>query len=254
MTLPKPVFKIAAALTALALLAIPAQAFDITKMTPAESAAFGAEVRDYLVKNPEVMVEVMTALESKQADAQAASDVDIIAANKAQIFDDSTSWVGGNPQGDLTVVEFLDYRCGYCRKAHSEVQDLVKSDGNIRYVVKEFPILGEDSVTASRFAISVLQVAGPEAYGRVKDAFYTSYKGAMSEANLRGLATSLGIDAGPVMARMNAPEVNAILQANHALAAKLQIQGTPTFVIGDQMLRGYVPLDGMRQIVDEARG
>ncbi|MEI4486401.1 DsbA family protein [Frigidibacter sp. MR17.14] len=254
MSLPK----IAAPLLALTLAAAgvsgPALAFDITKMTPAESAAFGTQVRDYLVKNPEVMLDVMSALEAKQAQQQAQSDSDIIAANDAQIFKDPASWVGGNPDGDITVVEFLDYRCGYCRKAHSEVQELVKSDGNIRYVVKEFPILGPDSITASRFAIGVLQTAGPEAYEKLKNAFYTSFRGEMTVDNLKALGTSLGFDPAPAVARMNAPEVEAVIKANHELAGKLQIQGTPTFVLGDQMLRGYLPLDGMRQVVAEVRG
>ncbi|MEI4470082.1 DsbA family protein [Frigidibacter sp. MR17.24] len=246
---------LSAALTAaVAAAAVPAAAFDITQMTPEESAAFGAQVRSYLVDNPEVMIEVMNALEARQQQAQAASDSDIIAANSAALYQDDGSWVGGNPEGDVTVVEFLDYRCGYCRKAHSEVQELVKSDGNIRYVVKEFPILGEDSVTASRFAISVLQTAGPEAYAKVKDAFYTSFRGEMSEDNLRGLASAAGADPAKVIAHMATPEVEAVIRANHELAGKLQIQGTPTFVIGEQMLRGYLPLDGMRQVVDEARG
>lgn len=238
---------------ALATLAPAAQAFDITRMSPEESTAFGNEVRSYLMKNPQVLMEVIGELENQQAANQAQGDSQLIAANSKELFEDGYSYVGGNPKGDITVVEFLDYRCGYCRKAHSEVEELVKSDGNIRYIVKEFPILGPDSVTASRFAIATLKVAGPEAYAKLNDAFYTSYKGPITPEALAGLGSSLGYDGKAVVAAMNSPEVDKILDANHALAQRMQIQGTPSFVMGDQMLRGYVPLDGMRKVVGQAR-
>ncbi len=177
----------------------------------------------------------------------------MLAANKDAIFNDPASWVGGNPEGDITVVEFVDYRCGYCRKAHDEVAELVKSDGNIRFVLKEFPILGEDSVTSSQFAISVLQLHGPDVYKQVHDALI-ALRGSPDGATLGKLATDLGLDPTPILERMKSPEVLAVIEANHALANTMEISGTPTFVIDQTMVRGYVPLDGMRQIVEGQRG
>ena len=145
---------------ALALLAVPASALDLEAMTEAEREAFRAEVRAYLLEHPEVLSEIADALEAKQAEEQIAADAAMIAANEADIFEDGWSFVGGNPEGGLTLVEFIDYRCGYCKKAHAEVAELVKSDGDIRYVVKEFPILGEQSVLTSRFAIATLKIVG----------------------------------------------------------------------------------------------
>lgn len=243
---------LAALLTGLGAGAAPA--FDIKAMTPEENAAFGDAVRGYLLDNPEVLMEVVSALESKQADAQAEGDASLVTANAKAIYEDGYSWVGGNPEGNLTLVEFLDYRCGYCRQAHSEILDLVKSDGNIRYVVKEFPILGPDSVTASRFAIATLQVAGPEAYEKVNDAFYTSYRGAMTPPRLEEFANGLGLDGKAILAAMDTPAVTSVIEENHRLADRLQIQGTPTFVLGDTMVRGYLPLDGMRKVVADERG
>lgn len=228
--------------------ALPAAAFDIKAMTPAEKEAFGEAVREYLIENPEVLIEVSQALESRQYAQQAEADVQLLKDNHDAIFADGYSWVGGNPQGDITLVEFMDYRCGYCRKSNPEVEELVRSDGNIRFIVKEFPILGEASVISSKFAIAVQQIAGDDAYKAAHDALI-ELRGEPTEATLAALAKELGLDADAIMSRLDAPEVQAVIEKNHALAEALQIQGTPTFVLGDTMLRGYVPLDGMRKIV-----
>ena len=154
------------AATALALaltLTAPAHAFDLSQMSDAEREAFRAEIRAYLLENPEVIMEAVAVLEQRDAEKQAQADVDLIAANANALFNDPSSWIGGNPDGDITMVEFVDYRCGYCRKAHDEVAELISSDGNIRFIVKEFPILGEASLTSSRFALAVRQIAGDDA-------------------------------------------------------------------------------------------
>lgn len=221
-------------------------------MTEAERQAFRDEVRAYLLENPEVLMEAIAVLEDRQAAAEAANDATLIETNRAAIFDDPASWSGGNPQGDITVVEFMDYRCGYCRKAFEEVETLVREDGNIRFVVKEFPILGEESELSSRFAVATLQLAGAEAYKSAHDALIT-LRGTVTPEALDRLAGDLGLDAAAIRARMGAAEVSSVIARNRALAEALKINGTPTFVIDGVMLRGYVPLDGMRQIVDEAR-
>ncbi len=229
-----------------------AQAFDLNAMTDAERETFRAEIRAYLMDNPGVIMEAVALLEQQQQDDAAAQDIELLQSNADEILNDPNSWVGGNPDGDITVVEFTDYRCGYCRKAHDEVAELIKSDGNIRFVVKEFPILGEESVLSSRFAIAVRQLAGDDAYKAAHDALIT-LRGDATPETLATLATDLGHDSAAVLARMDAPEVTAIIDANHALGTRLQINGTPTFVIDQTMVRGYVPLDGMRQIVDGQR-
>lgn len=229
-------------------------AFDPSNMTEAERAALQAEIRTYLVANPDILIEMSQALEQKQAEAQATGDKALIATNAAEIFSDGYSYVGGNPEGNLTVVEFIDYRCGYCRKAHSEVAELVSSDGNIRYVVKEFPILGDQSVLAARFAIATLRVAGADAYAKVNAGFYESFRGDVTEETLRAFAVGFDLDPVPILAAMNLPEVTKVIEQNQLLAQRLGISGTPTFVIGEQMLRGYAPLEAMRGIVGEERG
>lgn len=243
-------------LSALALAAglagTPAFAFDLEAMTVEERAAFGEEVRAYLLENPEVIMEAVAVLERKQAAEQVANDAALVSTNHEAIFNDGFSYVGGNPDGDVTFVEFVDYKCTYCRKAFPELQTLIEQDGNIRIVYKEFPILGEESLLGSRFAISSKLVAGDEAYGPIHDAMMT-LRGNMTEASLSALADGLGFDGAAIAAGMSDPQVDAIIGENHALAGRLQITGTPTFVMEDQLLRGYVPLDGMVQIVDELR-
>ncbi|TCP61868.1 protein-disulfide isomerase [Rhodovulum bhavnagarense] len=242
---------LAATLSAIAL-AVPAHAVDLTDMNSAEREAFGAEVRAYLLENPEVLMEAIGVLEQRQAEAQAANDGTLIAANANDLFNDTMSWVGGNSEGDVTLVEFVDYRCTYCRKAHEDVAALIETDRNIRFIVKEFPILGDQSVISSRFAIATLQVAGDAAYKQVSDALI-AFRGAVTSESLKRLAEDLDLDAAAIMARMDAPEVNNVIAANRALAQRLQITGTPTFVLEDEMLRGYVPLEAMRQLVAELR-
>lgn len=241
-----------AALTATTLLAGPASAFDVTAMTEAEKEAFRAEVRAYLLDNPEVLMEAINVLETRDQMAAIEEDKRLLAEYHEQIFNAPSDWVGGNPDGDITVVEFIDYRCGYCRKAWQEVDQLIEEDGNIRFVMKEYPILGEGSVLSSRFAISVLQLHGGDAYKKAHDALLSMRADATPET-LRRLASELGHDGDALLVHMEKPEVTAVIEANHALAQTLQVSGTPTFVIDGTFVRGYVPLDGMQQIVAQQR-
>jgi protein-disulfide isomerase len=234
------------------LLGTAAQATDLSALTAAERADFRAEVRAYLLENPDVLMEAFAVLEQRQAQQAAQNDTQLLAVNAKALYEDPNAWVGGNPEGDVTIVEFIDYRCGYCRKAHSEVEQLVQSDKNIRLIVKEFPILGQDSLRSSQFAIAVKLLHGNDAYKLAHDALI-SLKQGTSDTTLGRLASSLGFNGDEVLAKMNGVEVKAIIDDNRLLGQRLSITGTPTFVMGDQMVRGYVPLDGMRDIVGQER-
>ncbi|WP_420342697.1 DsbA family protein [Paenirhodobacter sp.] len=237
----------------LAMTALPAHALDLSAMTEAEKAAFGQAVKDYLMENPQVLVEAINKLEERQAAAEAQNDKQLVATNAKEIFEDGHSWVGGNPEGDVTIVEFMDYRCSYCKKAYSEVDQLLKKDGKIRFVVKEFPILGPQSELAARFAVAVQQVAGDAAYAQIHDDLMT-FRGDFTLESLKRLAESRKLDSDALFKRMNEEEVSNVLRANYKLAERMNISGTPAFVIGGDMLRGYAPLPQMQKIVADQRG
>lgn len=239
------------AASALPLSVQPAAAFDPASMTEAEKAAFGEAVRDYIMSNPQVLVEAVNRMEAQRLADESKNDKALVAANRAEIMDDGRSWVGGNPQGDLTMVEFIDYRCGYCRKVAGEVDDVVAKDGNIRLILKEFPILGPDSELASRYAIAVKQTAGSDAYKTAHDKLY-AMRGEVTMDSLAALAGEQGLDAQAITRRMNSEEVTAEIRANRQLAEKMQIMGTPTFVIGPELLRG-IPSTGMTAAIEQIR-
>jgi protein-disulfide isomerase len=232
-----------------ALLATPLTA---QEMTDAERATFRGEVRAYLLENPEVLMEAIGVLEQRQATAEASADSDMVLLAGSALFNDGHSFVGGNPDGDITIVEFMDYRCGYCKRAFPEVAALVSGDQNIRYIVKEFPILGEQSELAARYAIAVQILEGDETYKTIHDTLM-EFQGDFSTASLSRMSAAFGLDNDAVFEMMGSPEVATVINENRALAQSLQISGTPSFVFQDQMLRGYVPLAQMRQIIAEIR-
>lgn len=238
-------------IAALLLTATPALSFDIQSMSDTEKSAFGDAVREYLMANPEVLIESINVLEERRAADSAENDQALVAANRDAIFQDGYSWVGGNPDGDLTIVEFIDYRCSVCRRFNDEVQKVVEDDGNIKLILKEFPILGQDSETSARFAIAVKQVAGDEAYVKAHDELMTLRSSASNEA-LTGIAEKIGVDATEVINTMNTEDVTAVLRQNRQLGERMAIQGTPTFVIGDELLRG-VPQVGLSKSVKQIR-
>lgn len=233
--------------------AMPAAAFDISEMSEEERSAFRSEIRDYLLENPEVLMEAISVLEQRDREAQAANDLALAQSYADQLLDDGHSWVGGNPDGDVTIVEFLDYRCGYCKRAFDEVEALLENDGNIRFIVKEFPILGEQSTLASQFAIAVLLVEGDDAYKDVHDALMTMRSDVTMSALVQ-MSDTFGLDTASISAEMQSEDVSRIIAENRALAQALAISGTPTFVIGDQLVRGYIPGNQMELVVAEARG
>lgn len=234
-------------------LALPAAALDLSEMSQAERTQFRAEVRAYLMDNPEVIMEAVELLQNREAEQQEQADQNLVSANADAIFNDGYSWVGGNPDGDIVLVEFLDYRCGYCKRAHDEVATLLETDGNIKLIVKEFPILGEQSVLASRFAVAVKQVAGGDSYKAVNDALM-AFQGDVTLPALRRLGATFNLDMAAIEAQMDSEAVSNEIAQTRALAQKLQVSGTPTFVMHDELLRGYLPFDQMQEMVAQKRG
>ncbi|OUS08546.1 hypothetical protein A9Q96_03630 [Rhodobacterales bacterium 52_120_T64] len=228
------------------------QAAGLENMTDAEREVFRAEVREYLLDNPEVILEAIEVLEQRQAQSEAQSDLELVRENFDELTRDGYSWVGGNPDGPITIVEFSDYRCTFCKRAHPEVAALLAANDDVRFVMKEFPILGADSTLSSKAAISVLTKQGNDVY----EAFHNllmSHNGAVNVKTLSRLVVKAGGDADLMVAHMDDPLIEQIIAKNRALAVRMKISGTPSFVIGTEMLRGFAPAATMQGFVDRAR-
>lgn len=229
------------------------EALSLLDLDDASRDALQGEMRRYLLENPEIIVEVIGLLEAQQVAEAAEAERQMVADAADDLFNDGFSYVGGNPNGDITLVEFLDYQCGFCKRAHAEVQTLIQQDGNIRYVVKELPILGPMSVEASRAAVAVLIEDGAAVYERFNDTLMT-FGGQLSSQVIDGLAQRAGADVTAMRAAMeNNEEIDERIAATRALAGALEITGTPTFVMGDTVIRGFLPLPQMEEAVAAVR-
>jgi protein-disulfide isomerase len=217
--------------------------------SPADKAAMEQVIRDYLLENPEIIMEAIAKLREKKQLAEQQADRQAVASNTDVIYRDPTSPVGGNPAGDVTIVEFFDYRCGVCRRVHPIVKELVDGDKNIRRVYKEWPILGADSVIAARAAIAA-QKQGK--YFELHTALMQS-RTSLEEPSILRIAATVGLDVDRLRKDMGSAETNAILQRNYELAEKLKLNGTPSFLIGDRLIRGGQDLESMRAIVAQIR-
>jgi len=244
-------YSLSIALSSAFLLAAPAAQASET-MSEADRTALHAEIRAYLLENPEILREMVALLEEQGKAKSAEADRDLVAANAAALFDDGFSFVGGNPDGGFTLVEFLDYQCGYCRRAHPELSRLIEEDGDIRWIVKETPILGPGSELAARAAIATLLAEGPEAYMTLHDRLMT-LTGPIDDAVLDDELTAAGLDPVAIRAGMESDEVNRRLAETRDLARALAVSGTPTFVFGNEMVRGYMPIEQMQTLLAQLR-
>lgn len=208
-----------------------------------------AAVRAVLRANPEIILEALQVMQSRRAALSRQQQRETIVANRALLLEDVNSAVGGNPQGDVTVVEFFDYRCPYCRTTMATLQQLIKSDPKLRVVYKEFPVLGAESLTASRLAVAARR---DPRYEALHAALMTA-PSPLDENAVLQIASDLGFDRAAMASAMKAPEIEDILQANHAVARALGLQGTPAFIIGDVLVPGVATLEEFKQLIAQAR-
>jgi len=205
-----------------------------SQFTPEQKRAIQDVVKEYLVTNPEVFLEVQTALETKMAKEEAERTKSLVADNAKEIYRHPNAPVAGNPDGDITVVEFFDYNCGYCKRGFGDVAKLIESDKNVRVVFKEFPILREESEQAAKVALAA-RMQGK--YWEVHRELIAT-KGLVNEAVALKAAEKLGLDMVKLKADIASPEVKAEIDRVKELAKKLAINGTPHFLVGDQAIGG----------------
>jgi len=239
------IFALACAFLAIA----PARPLEAAEITPEQRKAIEAIIHDYLMQNPDVLIEALREAEAKantETDAKAAQ---VLRDRHHEVFDDPATPVGGDPRGDVTIVEFFDYRCPYCKQVHPAIQKLLDQDRKLRFVYKEFPVLGEQSDIAAHAALAA-KLQGK--YEPLHNAMMAA-KGQITEEVVYRLAGSVGLDVDRLKRDMTDPEIDRALSANRSLAKALDLRGTPGFVIGDHIIPGAVDLDALKTMVADAR-
>jgi protein-disulfide isomerase len=219
------------------------------EFTPEQRQAIEAIIHDYLTKNPEMLLDTLQAAEDKLKGEAHDKALAALATRRHEVFDDPDTPVGGNPRGDASLVEFFDYRCPYCKQVEPDLETLLVEDRQLRFVYKEFPVLGPESVSAARAALAARKQDKYDALHRA----LMGFKGQMDEAAVFKVASSVGLDIVRLKRDMAAPDIDRMLKANLSLAAALDISGTPGFVIGDEIVPGAVTLDELKQLIEAAR-
>lgn len=220
------------------------------EFTAEQRQAIEAIIREYLAKNPDVMLDALQAAEDRIKGESRDKASAALTQRRREVFDDPDAPVAGNPQGDATLVEFFDYRCPYCKQVEPSIEALVAGDPQLRFVYKEFPVLGPDSVTAARAALAARKQGKYDALHHALMAL----KGQVNDASVLKVAASVGLDLDRLTRDMADPDIDRMLKANVDLAEALDIHGTPGFVIGNEIVPGAVSLDALKQLIQTARG
>ncbi len=246
--------RLAIPVAATMLLALPAA-------PPAQAETFSVDQRQeieavikaYLVQHPEVLQEAMTELEKRQQAAETEKHRTAVQENKATLLSSPHQVVLGNPQGNVTMVEFFDYNCGFCKRALSDMLTLLKTDPNLKFVLKEFPVLGEGSVEAAQVAVAARM---QDATGKKYIEFHQKLLGGRGPADkVRALAVAkdVGFDIARIERDMSSDEVKKTIDENMKLADAIGVSGTPSYVVGDEVVIGAVGLDALREKIEAER-
>jgi protein-disulfide isomerase len=241
-----------AAFVALAIGAMPLPA-SAQSFSDAQKSDIETIIKNYLVSHPEVLEEAMTELSKRQAAEDDKKHEASVAANADAIFNSPHGVVLGNKNGDVTFVEFFDYNCGYCKRAMGDMLDLLKNDTKLKVVLKEFPVLSPGSVEAAQVAIAVhMQDPGGKKYLDFHQRLLGG-RGPADRAHALAAAKDAGLDMARIEKDMQSPEVKATIEENMKLAESMGLNGTPSYVIGKQIVVGAVGLDGLKEKIAQAR-
>src|SRR6516162_343253 len=232
----------ALALTCALLLAVPLCAIEAAEFSPEQRQAIEAIIHDYMMQNPDVLLDALRAGEEAKTNQ-------VLRDRHHEIFDDPATPVGGNPEGDVTIVEFFDYRCPYCKQVQPSLQALLGEDHKLRFIYKEMPVLGAPSLTAAHAALAARLQGKYEHF----HAAMMATKGQITDEVIYQVAGSVGLDVDRLKRDMAAPEIEQALKANLALAKALEIHGTPGFIIGEHIVPGAIDLDALKDLVADAR-
>lgn len=220
-------------------------------LTPEQKKQFGDVIREYLKENPEVVLEALQELDRRRKAAKKAQIANFINLSRLSIFRSKSSPVGGNPDGDVSLVEFFDYNCPYCKHVAPSLFGMLKKDGKTRFVYKEYPILGESSVFAAKAALAVARLH-PKLYERFHIDLLAA-RGRLSETSIFATARKVGVDVDRLKKEMQAPEIEREINQNRAIASHLGISGTPAFIVGTTVMNGAQSPAALQAAVDAVR-
>lgn len=233
----------------LAVLPVVAHAQEDQPLNAKQQEAVKKMIHDYLVENPSVIAEAIEALREKEQIAAETDAKKAMVERKDAIFNDPNNPVLGNPKGDVTVVEFFDYRCPYCKSMSDTVFETIKADGKVRLVMKELPVLGPDSVTASRAALAARNQKKYEEFHHAM----MRLKGQVNEQVILKTAADVGLNVEKLKHDMEDDQIDKQIRDNIELARALNLSGTPGFIVGDQVVPGAMPGTALKQLIDQAR-
>lgn len=247
--MPFPTFRALA--TSALLIATPVLAQQ-APMTDQQKTAIQEIVKEYLLKNPEVIQEAMVELDRRQKDAERQSRLKIISDKNSPLYTGANTVSFGNPKGDVTIVEFFDYNCGFCKRGFADLQKLIGEDKNLRLITKDFPVLGPESIEASRVAMAARIQLSPEKMWSFHQKLITA-RGRIGKQAALDAAKDAGADMAKLNRDIEAPVVSASLQENIQLGDQLGFTGTPSYVIGDDAVIGAVGYEELKQRISNVR-
>ena len=209
-------------------------------------------IKKYILENPEIIIEAIEIYQKKQNFKVIKKEKNLIKSLSSKILDDKNSYSYGDKNSKTTIVEFVDYNCGYCKRNHNIIMKFLKNNNNVRYIVKELPILGERSILASKVAILIYLVDGPDVYKKFFN-FLMTHKNQLTFKILKSFASKAGSTIKDFDNQINIKKVNSVITSNLLLAEKLSINGTPSFIIGNSIIRGFISSEELQEIIDNFR-
>ncbi len=209
-------------------------------------------IKEYILDNPEIIIEAIEIYQNKQNFKKIDKEKKLIKSLSSEILDDKNSYHYGDKNSKTTIVEFIDYNCGYCKRNHNIIMQFLKNNDDVRYIVKELPILGERSILASKFAVLIYLKDGPDVYQKFFN-FLMTHKNQLNFQILKSFASKAGSKIENFDNQINIKKVNSVIAKNLSLAEKLSINGTPTFIIGNSIIRGFISLEELQEIIDNVR-
>ena len=210
------------------------------------------EIQRFILENPEIIIHAIELYKQKKVQETIDAEMQVLKSKKDEILNDGYSFVGGNETGDIPIIEFIDYKCGYCKKSHDIIWSIVENNHDVKYIIKEFPILGSQSLMAAQALLSVLLKHPNEVYKTFSNTLI-NHKGSITKDILKSFAQKAGAEVLDLEATMNSQEINDMIAKNASLAESLQIRGTPTFILGNQIIRGFISKSDLQELIEIAR-